>query len=170
VDVAYKNWRGMQESGGRRIKRAMLIDMDSIRFCDQAMLAEFRKIDLIEDYLETRLQDMDRFIQANADRIDSPLDGPQITNVEIYRAYIDAFLRSRDDIHQEGLTLLIRSLAPGRDGLPIEIYAFTKTTDWGKYESIQGEIFDHLLAAAPNFDLRVFQEPTGRDFTALVGK
>jgi len=170
VDVAFKNWRGMQESGGRRIKRSILIDMDSIKFCSQEILTEFRKIDLIHDYLIERLQVIDQFLIDNVDLIDSPLDGPQITNVEIYRDYIAAYLRSRDDIHHEGLTFLIRSLAPGRDGLPIEVYAFTKTTDWVVYEGIQGEIFDHLLAAAPNFGLRVFQEPTGLDFAGIASR
>jgi len=168
VEVAYKNWRGMQESGGRRIKRSITIDMGSIKFCDREMLDGFRKIDLIHNFLEERLKGVDQFHQENVGVIDSPLDGPQITNVEIYRTYIAAYLQSRDDIHQEGMTFLIRDLAPGRDGLPIEIYAFTKTTDWIKYEAIQGEIFDHLLAAAPNFDLRVFQEPTGMDFAGLA--
>jgi len=170
VEVAYKNWRGMQESGGRRIKRSILIDMDSIKFCSQEVLAGFRKIDLINDYLVERLQIIDQFLVDNVDSIDSPLDGPQITNVEIYRAYIGAYLRSREDIHHEGLTFLIRSLAPGRDGLPIEVYAFAKTTDWVAYEGIQGEIFDHLLAAAPNFGLRVFQEPTGMDFAGIISR
>jgi miniconductance mechanosensitive channel len=168
VEVAYKNWRGMQESGGRRIKRSITIDMDSIKFCDREMLDGFRKIDLIHSFLEERLKGIDQFHQENVGMIDSPLDGPQITNVEIYRTYIAAYLQGRDDIHQEGMTFLIRDLAPGRDGLPIEIYAFTKTTDWIEYEAIQGEIFDHLLAAAPNFDLRVFQEPSGMDFAGFA--
>jgi len=168
VEVAYKNWRGMQESGGRRIKRSILIDMESIRFCDQEMLAQFRKIDLINEFLEHRLGEIDKFQLENADIIDSPLDGPQITNIEIFRAYIAAYLRGREDIHQEEMTFLIRSLAPGRDGLPVEVYVFARTTDWVKYEGIQGEIFDHLLAAAPNFGLQVFQEPTGAAFASLA--
>lgn len=168
VEVGYKNWRGMQESGGRRIKRSISIDMGSIHFCDQVMLTEFCKVDLLAEFLEVRLEGMEKFLRENADRIDSPLDGPQITNVEIFRAYIAAYLRQREDIHQEAMPFLIRSLAPARDGLPIEVYIFTKTTDWVKYEQIQAEIFDHLLAAAPNFGLRVFQEPTGMDFYAFV--
>jgi miniconductance mechanosensitive channel len=170
VDVAYKNWRGMQESGGRRIKRSILIDMNSIVFCDQDAISEFRKIDLIQDYLTERLRVIDQFRTDNAELIDSPLDGPQITNVEIYRSYIEAYLKNRDDIHQKGLTFLIRALAPARDGLPIEVYAFSKTTDWVKYEGIQGEIFDHLLAAAPVFGLQVFQEPTGLDFASFASR
>lgn len=168
IEVGYKNWRGMQESGGRRIKRSIAIDMGSIQFCNQEMLATFRKIDLLQAYLETRLQGIDQFQQEKADWINSTLDGPQVTNVEIFRAYIAAFLKSRDDMHQEGMPFLIRSLAPGRSGLPIEVYAFTKTIDWVEYERIQAEIFDHLLAAVPIFGLRVFQEPTGMDFAAMA--
>lgn len=169
VEVGYKNWRGMQESGGRRIKRSISIDMGSIYFCTPEILAELTKIDLLSGYLPTRLQNIENFLNANADKIDSPLDGPQITNVEIFRAYIAAYIRGRTDIHQnDAMPFLIRSLAPGRDGLPIEVYIFTKTTDWVQYEQIQAEIFDHLLAAAPNFGLRVFQEPTGMDFSAYL--
>ena len=131
------------------------------------MLAELREIDLIKDYLETRLQDYDHFHRAGVNQPNSPLDGPQITNVEIFRAYIAAMLRGRADIHKE-MTFLIRSLAPGRSGMPIEVYAFTSTTDWFAYEHIQAEIFEHLLAAAPVFGLRVFQEPTGMDFAGMV--
>ena len=160
IEVGFKNWRGMQESGGRRIKRSISIDMGSIKFCDQEMLDRFREVDLTRDYLETQLQGLEQ--------VKSTQDSNNITNVEIFRAYIAAFLKQRDDIYQEGMTFLIRSLAPGRSGLPIEVYAFTRTTNWVEYEQIQGEIFDHFLAAAPKFDLRVFQEPTGMDFTAMV--
>jgi len=168
IEVGYKNWRGMQESGGRRIKRSISIDMGSIKFCDQEMLAEFRKIDLLQNYMEPRLRDLELFLSDKAGQINSPLDGPQITNVEIFRAFIAAYIKSRDDIHQQGMTFLIRSLAPGRSGLPIEVYAFTKTTNWVEYEQIQGEIFDHILAAALVFGLRVFQEPTGMDFSMIA--
>ena len=168
VEVAFKNWRGMQESGGRRIKRSILINMDSIKVCDQDMLADFSKVDLIHDYLQERSIAVQQFLQEHTGQIDSPLDGPQITNVEVYRAYIEAYLHQRPDIHQEGMTFLVRSLAPGRDGLPVEIYAFTKTINWAAYEDIQGEIFDHLLAAAPIFGLRVFQELTGMDFATFA--
>lgn len=170
IEVAYKNWRGMSESGGRRIKRSVAIDMGSIKFCDRAMLTDLRKIDLIGGYLESRLADIDSFKLENDESIDSPLDGPQITNVELFRAYMAAYLRSRGDIHEEKLTFLIRALAPARDGLPIEVYIFTKTTDWVAYESIQADIFDHFLAIAPVFGLRVFQDPTGLDFTHLADK
>lgn len=168
IEVAYKNWRGMQESGGRRIMRSLFIDMNSIKFCDAALLERLSKIDLISNYVDSRMNDIAQYQMVSAQQFDSPLDGPQITNIEVYRKYIEAYLRSRDDIHQKGMDLLIRSLAPSPDGLPIEVYVFAKTTVWKEYESIQAEIFDHLLAAIPNFDLRVFQQPTGLDFSQMV--
>ena len=141
--------------------------LNGTNFFDQKMLIQYCKVDIIRKNLETRLQDNDQFQREDADSINSPLDDPQITNIEIFRAYIVAYMQSRDDIYQEAMTFLIRSLAPDRSGLPIEVYAFTRTTDWLEYEMIQVEIFDHLLAAAPNFGLRVFQEPTGMDFAAI---
>ncbi len=165
VDVAYRNWRGMKESGGRRIQRSLSVDMVSIKFCDADLLTRLSKIDLIHDFLEEKIGALAAYGEEHADHHDSPLDGPQLTNVEIFRTYITAYLRNRPDIHQSGLPFLVRVLAPNPTGLPIELYIFAKTTQWEVYEGIQGEIFDHLLAAAPNFELRVFQEPTGLDFS-----
>lgn len=168
VDVAYKNWRGMQQSGGRRIQRSLLIDMTSIKFCDQEMLERLCQIDLIRNELQERVAAIVSYREAHPEQNDSPLDGPQITNTEIFRSYIQAYLRSREDIHQEGMPFLVRTLAPNPTGLPIELYIFARTTDWFKYEAIQSEIIDHLLAAAWHFDLRVFQEPTGLDFSSFA--
>jgi len=168
VDVAYRNWRGMKESGGRRIQRSMSVDMVSIRFCDPDLLATLSKIDIIHDFLEEKIRAIEAYKQEHMDHFDSPLDGPQITNIEIFRAYITAYLRNRPDIHQEGMPFLVRVLSPNPSGLPIELYIFAKTTRWETYEAIQAEIFDHLLAAAPNFELRVFQQPTGLDFSNLA--
>lgn len=168
VDVAYKNWRGMKESGGRRIQRSVSVDMVSIKFCDREMLDKLRKIDLIQDYLEKKILSLDSYRQEHQDHFDSPLDGPQITNIEVFRAYIVTYLKSRPDIHQDGMPFLVRALSPNPTGIPIEVYIFTKTTEWDQYELIQAEIFDHVLAAAPYFDLRVFQEPTGLDFSAFA--
>jgi miniconductance mechanosensitive channel len=164
MEVAYKNWRGMQESGGRRIKRAIHLDLASIRFCNEEMLARFRKVDILRAYLEERLAEIEQERIQKGIEIDSPLDSRQLTNLGTYRAYIEAYLRAHPEIHQEGMTFLIRQLAPGPTGVPLEIYVFTKTTEWIEYERIQADIFDHLLAAVPVFDLRVFQEPTGMDF------
>jgi miniconductance mechanosensitive channel len=167
METAYRNWRGMQEAGGRRIERSILIDMTSMRFCDEDMLQRLSKIDLICGYASERMQMIKDYQTAHADHYDSPLDGPQVTNTEIFRHYIEAYLRNRDDIHQDGLPFLVRNLEPTQTGLPIELYLFTKTTVWEEYEAIQSEIFDHLLAAANHFGLHVFQEPTGMDFRLL---
>ncbi|NIW46330.1 MAG: mechanosensitive ion channel [candidate division Zixibacteria bacterium] len=168
LDVAYINWRGMQESGGRRIMRSIYIDINSIKFCDSEMLKRLAKIDLIQDYIQDKSSLIETYISEQPVGYDPPLDGPNLTNVEVFRTYIDRFLRTRKDIHQENMTLLVRSLSPSDHGLPIEVYAFTKTTEWEKYEHIQAEIFDHLIAAAHNFDLRLFQQPTGLDFSKLA--
>lgn len=169
VDVAFKNWRGMQESGGRRIKRSLILDMLSIKFCDQEMLNRIGKVDLIHDFIQEKITNFEAHKKDRKEPIDSPLDGPQITNAEIFRVYVDRYLRSREDIHQQGdLALLVRALAPSDHGLPIEVYAFTKTTAWAEYEKIQAEIFDHLIAVAAYFDLRVYQQPSGMDFASFL--
>jgi miniconductance mechanosensitive channel len=169
VEEAYKNWRGMKEAGGRRIKRSLQIDLQSIAFCNQEILVRLGKIDLVHDYVQEQIKLIEQFQAEKGSQIDSPLDGPQVTNLSIYRSYIEAYLKSHPAIHREGMDLLVRELTPNQTGLPIEIYGFTRTTDWLEYESIQADIIDHLLAAAPYFDLRVFQDPTGTDFLNLAG-
>jgi miniconductance mechanosensitive channel len=168
METAYRNWRGMKEAGGRRIERSILIDMTSMKFCDDEMLEKLARIDLIQDYLKKRMQSMQEYRRENADHYDSPLDGPQITNTEVFRIYIESYLKNRQDIHLEGMPFLVRNLAPTQTGLPIEVYLFTCTTIWEEYEAIQSEIFDHLLTAASHFGLRVFQEPTCLDFNNMA--
>jgi len=134
------------------------------------MLKKLGKVDLIYDHLKTRMQEISNYEQKNKEHFDSPLDGPQVSNTGLFRVYTEAYLRSRPDIHQEGFPLVVRSLEPTATGLPIEVYVFTRTIEWAAYEKIQSEIFDHLLAAASYFNLRVFQEPTGKDFYSLANK
>ena len=167
--MAYKNWRGMEESGGRRIKRSIPIDQNTVRFCTTDMLTRYAKIDLIGDYVAERQKSLQVYSNEQGGT-DSPLDGPQVTNLEIFRAYVKAYLNEHPRIHSEKMTFLVRELAPSTSGLPVEIYVFTTTTDWVEYEQIQAEIFDHLLAAASFFDLRVFQQPTGSDFAQALMK
>jgi len=169
MEAPFKNWRGMEESGGRRIKRAINVDLNSIRFCDREMLERFRAIDLIRDYVEDKLFTLEQKRSAVAE-MDAVAPDPPLTNMEVFQAYVVNYLRSRPDLHQEGMTLLVRQLDPGPTGLPLEVYAFTKTVEWGEYEAIQAEITDHLLGALPQFDLRVFQEPTGADFRTLTSQ
>jgi len=164
IETSYRNWRGMQESGGRRIKRALHIDQTTLRFCTPQMIERFGRIDLIHDFVAERMMQIITYRKEKG-KVDSPLDGPQITNVEIFRAYAEAYLKNHPDIHTKKMDFLVRELEPLPTGLPLEIYAFTKTTKWNEYERIQAEIFDHLLAAAKFFDLHLFQEPTGSDFS-----
>lgn len=167
VETAYKNWRGMQESGGRRIMRSVHLDQVTVKFCSPAMIERYGKIDLVADYLAGRRKLIEAYKHHNK-KLDSPLDGPQITNVEVFRAYMDAYLKNHPDIHTSEMDFVIRELAPSPAGLPVEVYVFTRTTKWNEYERIQGEIFDHLLAAVSFFDLRVFQQPTGADFSRAL--
>lgn len=163
METSYKNWRGMEESGGRRIMRSISLDQNTVRFCTTEMIERYSKIDLISQYVADRKILVDEY-QKTHDALDSPLDGPQITNLEIFRAYIEAYLRSHPQIHTEKMDFVIRELAPTSTGLPVEIYVFTKTVKWNDYECIQAEIIDHLIAGAAFFDLRLFQAPTGSDF------
>ncbi|MGA9533633.1 MAG: mechanosensitive ion channel domain-containing protein [Anaerolineales bacterium] len=168
AEVAFKNWRGMEESGGRRIKRAIYLDLGSIRFCDDEMLTRFRKVDILQPYIDQKVREIDQENRQKAIVADSPLDGRRLTNLGTFRAYIEAYLHGHKDIYSEGMVFLVRQLAPGPTGVPLEVYVFTKTTAWEKYERIQADIFDHLLASVPYFDLRVFQEPTGMDFATML--
>ncbi|GAB6097358.1 mechanosensitive ion channel [Desulfatiferula olefinivorans] len=166
IDVTFKNWRGMQQSGGRRIKRSIFIDMTSIRICDAAMLEAFRTIDLLVPYLDKKEEEIAAYNTAHGVNTDNPVNGRRLTNVGTFRAYIEAYIRSQTTIHRS-MTFLVRQLQPGPGGLPIEIYVFTNDTAWARYEGIQSDIFDHLLAVISEFGLRVFQNPTGFDFRAL---
>ncbi|MBU0676376.1 MAG: mechanosensitive ion channel family protein [Proteobacteria bacterium] len=169
VSNSFKNWRGMSESGGRRIKRALYVDMNSIRFCSPGMLEKFARFNLLKEYLSTRQVEIDLFNQENQLDTATVVNGRRQTNIGIFRAYIVAYLKANPKIHQ-GMTFLVRHLPPGPQGLPIEIYVFSNDQVWANYEAIQADIFDHLLAALPEFELRVFQYPTGTDLSkALTG-
>jgi miniconductance mechanosensitive channel len=168
LDTPYRNWRGVQESGGRRIKRAVRIDLNSVRFCDRSMLERFQRIDLIHDHVQELLAGAESRGNGSDLGPENPFDNPLPTNVEVFQAYMLSYLRNRDDIHTDGMVLVVRQLAPAPDGLPLEVYAFAKTTDFAEYEAIQAEIFDHFLAALPQFDLQVFQQPAGADFRVLT--
>ena len=167
VETAYKNWRGMQESGARRIMRSIRLDQNTVRFCTPEMIRRYARIDLIADYVSSRRSLAEEY-KGSHKRLDSPLDGPQITNMEIFRAYIEAYLKNHPDIHSKEMDFIVRELEPTSSGLPVEMYVFTRTTKWNEYERIQAEIVDHFLAAAAFFDLRLFQEPAGSDFAAAL--
>ena len=168
IDESFKNWRGMQQSGGRRIKRAVYLDISSIKFCDEAMVERFKKIQIIADYVAGKQEELKNHNAENEIDDSVLVNGRRMTNIGTFRAYVEAYLRHHKKIHQD-MTFLIRQLPPGPTGLPLEIYVFTNDTAWANYEAIQADIFDHILAVIPQFDLRVFQEPTGKDFGRLGG-
>jgi miniconductance mechanosensitive channel len=162
ITEACRNWRGMKDSGGRRIKRPIRIDMRSIQFADEALLEKFQRFDLLKGYLQSRLDEVNVHNQtANMD-LSELVNGRRLTNIGTFRAYIMAYLKSHPQIRQDR-TFLIRQLAPGDNGLPIEIYIFTDTTVWAEYEAIQADIFDHLLAVIPEFGLAPFQNSSGKE-------
>ncbi|MGJ8696784.1 MAG: mechanosensitive ion channel family protein [Verrucomicrobiaceae bacterium] len=168
ISDSFKNWRGMSESNGRRIKRSFLIDTNSVRLCDEEMLERFREIEHISAYLDAKEKEIG---QSNSkigeSRLHNRVNGRRLTNIGTFRAYIEGYLKTHPDINQE-MTLLVRQLGTEGRGIPIEIYCFSSNKEWNAYEGIQADIFDHLYAVAPEFDLRIFQEPTGYDFQQIA--
>jgi len=167
ITDSFKNWRGMQESGGRRIKRSVYIDVTSIQFCTEEMLERFKKIQYLREYIENKEKELEEYNRKHNIDPSSVVNGRRLTNIGTYRIYIEQYLRNHPKIHK-GLTSMVRQLAPGEHGLPLEIYAFTNDVRWTVYESIQSDIFDHILAVAPEFGLRVFQNPTGHDMRHML--
>ncbi len=167
ISDSFKNWRGMSESGGRRIKRSINIDMNSIKFCTADMIARFKKIQHITEYIEKKTDEIEQHNEQTRADTTTLVNGRHLTNIGTFRAYIVAYLKNHPKIHQ-GMTFLVRQLQPTEHGLPIEIYVFSNDQAWANYEAIQADIFDHILAVVPEFDLRVYQSPTGSDFTALA--
>lgn len=167
INESYKNWRGMQESGGRRIKRSLLIDQTSVRFLAREESERMRRFLLIDDYLADKAEEMAAWNAKLAKAGRDPVNMRRSTNIGAFRAYVEKYLRHNPRIHQ-GMTLLVRQLQPTEMGLPLEIYAFTDTVDWGEYEAIQSDVFDHLLAILPEFGLRLYQQPSGNDFARLT--
>ncbi|MDB4303998.1 mechanosensitive ion channel family protein, partial [Desulfosarcina sp.] len=160
ISESFKNWRGMEESGGRRIKRSINIDMKSIKFCTDEMLNKFLKIEHVKKYVDHTEKELAAYNKQN--KIDDSIlvNGRRQTNIGVFRAYLNGYLHNRNDIN-DSMTFLIRQLQPSEKGLPIEIYVFSKIQDWAKYEDIQSDIFDHVLAVIPEFDLRAYQSPSG---------
>ena len=167
LDVSFKNWRGMQVTGGRRIKRAIYIDQNSIKICDEQLIERFKNFKLIREYIENKIQELNEYNKKyNYD--DSRLvNGRGLTNIGTFRVYVELYLKQHVKIHH-GLTTMVRQLAPGANGLPLEIYTFTNDIVWTNYENIQADIFDHILAVVPEFELKIFQNPSGKDFQKLT--
>lgn len=159
---AIKNWRGMSESGGRRIKRSLHIDVQSVQFLEAEEVDALRRFRLLRDYLDEKRRELAQHNRELGDDGGLPVNARRLTNLGSFRAYVLAYLRAHSQMRSED-TLMVRQLEPTSHGLPLEIYGFTATTAWVEYEGIQSDIFDHLLAIAPEFGLRIFQEPSGLD-------
>ncbi len=172
ISESFKNWRGMQLSGGRRIKRALYINLRSIKFVDPVMRERFKQFDLIRDYIVERQLEIEEYNRMHNVNTAALINGRRMTNIGVFRRYAEAYLQNHKGINQN-MTLMVRHLAPTDHGLPLEIYCFNNTVRWLEYEPIHANIFDHLLSAAPFFDLEVFQTPSGTDITtagaALAG-
>ena len=167
VSESFGNWRGMEESGGRRIKRHINIDMRSVKFCTDEMIGKFRKIIYLNDYIDRRLKEIEEYNEKNQIDKSITVNGRRMTNLGTFRKYMESYLKNHSKIHPD-LTLLVRHLQPTETGIPIEIYAFSTDQAWANYESIQADIFDHILAVLPEFELKVFQSPSGSDFQELA--
>lgn len=163
---SFKNWRGMGDSGGRRIKRDLRIDINSVRFLKTEETERFKHFALLTDYIDEKLAELAAYNEGLGREADN-VDLRRLTNIGTFRAYVLSYLKHHPKIHRD-MTLIVRQLQPGPNGLPLEIYAFTNITEWAVYEDIQSDIFDHLLAVAGEFGLSMYQEPAGRDLSALA--
>ncbi len=166
VSDSFQNWRGMEESGVRRIKRSVYIDIQSIKFCTPEMLERFRKFQNVADYVDATEKEIQEYNRQFEIDNTVGLNGRRQTNIGVFRAYLMGYLRNNENIDQD-MTMMVRQLQSTDAGIPIEIYAFSRVQDWIPYENIQSDIFDHILAAVPMFDLQIFQNPTGSDLRAL---
>jgi len=168
IEESFKNWRGMSLSGGRRIKRAICIDIRSVRFLTAEEIEKFGRWALLADYIAEKRADIERYQAESGSDARVEADIRRLTNIGTLRAYIVNYLRNHPKIHDRGYTLMVRQLAPGPHGLPLELYCFSNDQEWANYEAIQSDVFDHILAIVPEFGLRVFQAPTGHDVADLV--
>ncbi len=162
ISDSFKNWRGMQESGGRRIKRSINLNISSIKFCDKEMVNRFKKFHLIKEYIEQRENEIDEYNKVHAVDKSVLINGRHMTNVGAFRNYALNLLKANPNINQN-MSIMVRQLQPTEKGLPIEIYCFTADVRWVVHEGVMSDIFDHLLAAVPAFDLKVFEAPSGDD-------
>jgi len=165
LENSFKNWRGMQQSGGRRIKRAVHVDVSSIRFLTDEEITTFENFLLLKDYIKQKKIELEEYNKQFAPGLD--VNARRLTNVGTFRAYLVNYLQQHPMIHQN-MTLLVRQLAPAENGLPIEIYVFVNDVRWAVYEQTQADIFDHVLAISSKFGLRIHQSPSGYDFRHLI--
>ncbi|MCP4331678.1 MAG: mechanosensitive ion channel, partial [Gammaproteobacteria bacterium] len=166
ITDSFKNWRGMSQSGARRIKRAIYVDVSTIRIQTEDEVDHFTRFALLKDYIKNKERELADYNAGLATEVDAEVNRRRLTNVGTFRAYTYNYLKNHPKIHK-GMTLIVRQLGPGPEGLPLEIYCFTNTTEWAVYEDIQSDIFDHLLAIVPEFGLRLYQKPAGSDLANL---
>jgi miniconductance mechanosensitive channel len=167
VSESFTNWKGMEESDGRRIKRSIYIDMRSVKFCSPELLEKLKRIHLVKDYIETRAKEIEEFNKKMDFDTSMPVNGRRMTNLGIFRRYLEHYLKNSSNINTDA-TYMVRHLQPTEKGIPVEIYCFSKVKAWVEYEGVQADIFDHILAIVPQFELRVFQNPSGDDFQKIV--
>ncbi len=167
ITHSFKNWQGMTESGGRRIKRAICIDISTIAFCDEKMLDQFQKFEYLTNYLRDKRKEVDDYNRAEGIDTSKLINGRRLTNIGTFRAYVEEYLRQHPKIHND-MTFLVRQLVPTERGLPIEIYVFSNDQVWASYEALQADIFDHILAVVPQFHLRVYQSPSASDLRSAA--
>ena len=168
LEHSFRNWRGMKDTGGRRIMRSINIDISSIRFLTYHEIQRMKESHLLKDYISEKMNDVHDYNSKHLKKSSSTLtNGRWLTNVGTFRAYVIEYLKKHPNSRKD-LTMLVRQLEPTEKGLPLQVYVFVDTTVWAEYEGMQADIFDHLLAIAPEFGLNIFQQPSGRDFKALV--
>jgi len=169
VTDSFNNWKGMEDSGGRRIKRSINIDMQSVRFLDSNELGKYKEIRLLENYISQKETEIEAFNKHIGADTSDKINGRRLTNLGTFRKYLELYLQNHPKVHKD-MTFLVRHLQPTEKGIPIEIYVFSNDQAWANYEAIQADIFDHILAVIPEFGLRVFQNPSGADWKELAGK
>ncbi len=169
ISDSFKNWRGMQESDGRRIKRAVKINKNSVKFATPEMLERYKQIDIIRPYIEEKQKELEAFNASRVQVKGVPINGRSLTNLGIFRKYLELYLQTDENINQ-AMPTMVRQLPPSETGLPMEIYTFSKKKRWEEYEEVVADIFDHVLAAVSYFDLSVFQNPSGADFKELLNR
>ncbi|WP_022851751.1 mechanosensitive ion channel family protein [Limisalsivibrio acetivorans] len=168
IDGSFKNWRGMQESGGRRIMRSLFIDQSSVGFLSADDIERLKGIAVLREYIEDKQAELKEYNSRTGGDHDS-INSRRLTNLGTFRAYVGGYLRNKEEVRDD-MTFLIRQLPPSEHGVPIQVYVFANTIDWAEYEAIQADIFDHLIAVVPEFGLRIFQYPSGADLKALGGQ
>lgn len=167
VANSFQNWRGMEESGGRRIMRSISIDMNSVKFCTEEMIQRFRKIQLIREYVDKKQEELTAHNQQKSIDQSVVVNGRRQTNLGVFRKYLEQYLRNNPNISLD-MTFLVRHLQPTEKGIPMQIYVFSKIQAWAEYEAVQSDIFDHILASIQHFDLKVFQNPSGNDIQEFL--